>query len=145
MLKNLALSGEPIVKPVAQIFGSNVTKQFTATEIANTNIQIWDYRKRYMDYWNSTKENTSTGLPVDAVIAPTYPYAGIIRGKLKYFGYTPFANVLDYSVGVIPVTVADRNVDVYPHEFRPLSEQDSEVQRDCKSTVPVSKDFFNPI
>lgn len=137
VFKNLALSGEPIVDPVAQIFGSKPAKQYTATEMANTNIAIWAYRKKYMDYWNSSKEFTGTGRPVDAVIALTYPYAGVIPGKLKYFGYTPFANVLDYSVGVIPVTVADKNVDVYPAEFSPLSEADSEVRKDCKLLMLV--------
>lgn len=85
-----------------------------------------------MDHWTSTKYLTSTGLPIDAVIGPTYPYAGIIPGKLKYFGYTPFANVLDYSVGVIPITFADKEVDIYSSDFKPLSTFDSEVREDCE-------------
>ena len=136
MFNNLRLSGEPIAKSVAQIFGPNVAKQSTATEIAETNIAIWRFRKKYLNYWNSTTELTGTGRPVDAVIVPTYPYAGVIPGKLKYFGYTPFGNILDYSVGVIPVPVADKDVDVYSADFSPLSKMDSEVRNDCTLTSP---------
>jgi amidase len=133
VLKNLALSGEPIVDPVGQIFGSEPRKQFTASEIADTNVAIWRYRKKYADYWNGTKELTGTGRPVDAVITPTDVYAGVIPGKLKYFGYTLFGNVLDYSVGVIPVTTADKTVDVYPSgEYKALSDMDATVREDCE-------------
>ncbi|KAF2190967.1 amidase [Zopfia rhizophila CBS 207.26] len=108
VLKNLALSGEPIVDSVAQISGSKPGKQSTTSEIANTNIAIWRYRKKFMDYWNSTKDLTGTGRPVDAVIAPTYPYA----------------------VSVIPVITADKDVDVYPADFSPLilTLDDPEIQ-----------------
>lgn len=50
------------------------------------------------------------------------------RGRLEYIGYTLFANVLDYSVGVLPVTRADRLVDVYPEGFEALSEADEGVR-----------------
>lgn len=133
----LALSGEPIVGYVADIFGSEGPReQFIATEIADTNIAIWRYRKRYMDFWNSTKGLTGTGRPVDAVVAPTYPYAGVIPGKLKYAGYTPFADALDYSVGVLLVTIADKAIDVCPSgEHKPLSDLDATVREDCKHVV----------
>lgn len=86
-----------------------------------------------MDYWNSTTEITGTNRAVDAVITPTYPYAGVIPGKLKYAGYTPYGNVLDYSVGVIPVTTADKSTDVYPPgEYKPLSDMDATVREDCR-------------
>ncbi|KAJ4322436.1 hypothetical protein N0V94_002424 [Neodidymelliopsis sp. IMI 364377] len=146
VLSKFALSGEPIVDSVSQIFGAKPGKQSTATEMANVNIAIWDYRKRYMDYWNSTKELTGTGRPVDAVIAPTYPYAGIIPGKLKYAGYTPYGNVLDYSVGVIPVTKANKDVDKYPTDFTPFSEIDEEVRKDYDADLqhgsPIGLSIF---
>ena len=129
---------EPIVDCLKRVFGTEPRKEYTATEIADTNVAIWRYRKKYMDYWSSTKELTDTGRPVDAVIAPTYPYAGVIPGKLKYAGYTPFADVLDYSVGVIPVTTADKTVDIYPPgDSEALSELDAQTVKDCKSHTPV--------
>lgn len=128
----ISLSNEPVVPSVAQIFGQHPREQYSATRIADTNIAIWKYRKRYLDYWNSTSEITSTGRPVDAVIIPTFAYAGVIPGKLNYAGYTPFANILDYSVGVIPVTTVDKGVDIYPNDFTPLSDLDDTVKLDCE-------------
>lgn len=34
------------------------------------------YRKKYLDHWNSTKAQTETGRPVDAVLAPVSNWAG---------------------------------------------------------------------
>lgn len=38
--------------------------------------------------------------------------------------YTSFINVLDYTTIVTPVTFANKEVDVVPSEFRPLTEED---------------------
>jgi amidase len=118
VFNNLALSGEPIVPSVAAIFGTEPRKPYTAEQIAETSIVIWKYREKYEDYWNSN--------PVDAVIAPTYPHAGIIPGKLRY-GYTFYGNILDYSVGVIPVTTVDKSVDVRIQGYDALNERDKMV------------------
>lgn len=115
-----------------------------------------------MDYWNSTSKITKTGRPVDAVICAVAPYAAPVAGKYDYYGMTPslflplfgpkliypaeaddddsgmsvWANVLDYSASVFPVTTVDKNVDVSPPGYESLSEIDKKVHDSCKYFSP---------
>ena len=91
-----------------------------------------------MDYWNSTAELTGTGRPVDAVISPLAPFAAAIPEKYLYYGYSGTVNVLDYTSCTIPVTVADKEVDVVK-DFKPLSDQDRKVMDSCEFGVRKAK------
>jgi amidase len=105
--------------------------QKTALEIAKINVAKREYQKLYMDYWNSTSEVTGTGRPVDAVICPAAPHAAVIPNQYVHVGYTSFLNVLDYTGVAIPVTSADKNVDVArSREF--LTESDKNSHDSCK-------------
>ncbi|EUC56516.1 general amidase [Rhizoctonia solani AG-3 Rhs1AP] len=88
--------------------------------------QLWqlhkekrDLRKEYLDHWQATISRTTTGRPVDAVISPAVPYAATRHGKNISPFYTSLWNGVDYTVGVVPVTVVDPEVDkaVPPHAF----------------------------
>lgn len=58
--------------------------------------------------WQATKEYTSTGRPIDAVIAPISPQAGIQHKRPAFYhGYTCYWNVLDYPTVSFPVTSFD--------------------------------------
>jgi hypothetical protein len=46
-------------------------------------------------------------------------------------GYTCVFNVLDYSVSVIPVTRAKKDIDVYLSGYSPLNKMDTLVHDDC--------------
>lgn len=150
VLAGLATSGEPATGPITALFGTKPVEEATATSITETNKAIKQYRKQYLDYWNEKK--------VDAVIAPVSPHAAPEIGKLKHFGeflfhqgrglgkvvgadvggcldYTIWVNLLDYSAAVIPVTRADRDLDMYPAgEYTPLSEQDGVCRDGCMYT-----------
>lgn len=119
---------------VSQIFGDKPTEQKNGSHIAATNLRIREYRKEYLDYWNSTAALTGTGRPVDAFIAPVTPYAAAPPDKFRYYGYTPFANVLDYTSCAIPVTTADKSVDVYPEgeKYEPVNDMDKLVHEECE-------------
>jgi amidase len=62
-----ALSGEPMSDQVKMF--ESLDKEFTATEIAATNVEVRALKKEYLDYWGSTAQKTSTGRSVDAVIS----------------------------------------------------------------------------
>ena len=47
--------------------------EYSATDISKNNIAIREFRKDYMERWNATKDQTVTGRPVDAIIAPLAP------------------------------------------------------------------------
>ena len=129
----LAATGEPVVPTLADVFGHAPKAPLTPDEIQESNIAIRSYRADYLSYWASTASLTGTGRPVDAVIAPTTPYASPLVGKLRYSGYTTAFNLLDYSVCVVPVTRADKGIDRYGSGmFEALSEQDQVCYEECK-------------
>ncbi|CAI7644128.1 unnamed protein product [Penicillium glandicola] len=106
---HFGLSGE---SRAPQVIGTEDGVQLTASEIAALNVAKREYQKQYMDYWNSTTEVTGTGRPVDGLFCPLAPHAAVIPNEFKAFGYTGFVNLLDYTSLAIPVTFADKKVDV---------------------------------
>jgi amidase len=49
-------------------------------------IALRDYRKAYLEYWNSTAALTGTGKPVDALIAPVHHGPPPAMGRVRYMG-----------------------------------------------------------
>ncbi|KAF2713965.1 amidase [Pleomassaria siparia CBS 279.74] len=121
----LGLSGEPPVEQVA--FYANLDKEFTASEIAATNVKIRQLKKEYMDYWNNTAKVSKTGRPVDAVIMPLAPFPAARPGRYGYYGYSTVVNVLDYTSVVLPVTNVNRKIDDADEGYSPLNEVDKGV------------------
>ena len=101
-------------------------------EIAAINVTKRDYQKRYMDYWNSTVNVTGTGRPVDGIISPVSPFAAFRPMDFTQETYTFFVNALDYTSVVFPVTHADQAIDVVDTAFKPLSDDDKEIQDKCE-------------
>lgn len=105
-----------------------------------------EYELAYSDYWNSTAAVDDQ--IVDAVIMPVAPHAAVIPGKYYHTGisrrpvpfqesiqkpmltfrkipaYTEVINLMNYSAAVIPVTKADKSVDLVDDSYQPLSEID---------------------
>ena len=86
-----------------------------------------------MEYWNSTEAQTNTGRPVDGLIAPLAPFPAARPETYKYYGYSTFVNLLDYTSCVVPVTLADKTVDKYDSQFKPIGDLDKQVYETCKS------------
>ncbi|KAJ5595127.1 Amidase [Penicillium hispanicum] len=114
---HFGLSGET---EAPQVIVSENGTELTASEIAMLNVTKREYQKQYMDYWTSTKELTDTGRPVDGVFCPLAPFAAVIPKQYDYTSYTSFVNVLDYTSVSIPVTFADKKMDVRPSETSEL-------------------------
>jgi hypothetical protein len=47
-------------------------------------------------------------------------------------GYTTIVNLLDYTASTIPVTTADKSIDIVDPGFKPLSKLDERVMKTCK-------------
>jgi amidase len=83
-------TGEPILKRMSDI-GTSASTSEVGIYIKNTSISAFELfqiqkrrtalRKEYLDYWQSTKEVTSTGRPVDAIISPVAPFPPPPHGK----------------------------------------------------------------
>jgi amidase len=89
-----------------------------------------EYEAAYSDYWNSTAADED-GQIVDAVIMPAAPHAAVIPEKYHSPAYTEVINVLNYSAVAIPVTKADKSVDVVDTSYVPLSDDDKVNWDDC--------------
>lgn len=122
------LSGETPSPQITQIYGTTSKEEKNATEIAATNVAKRKWQKEYLDYWNSTSKITGTNRPVDGLISPLAPFAAARRETYSYYGYSAFVNGLDYTSVVVPVTTADKKTDSYPVDFKPLSEEDKNIQ-----------------
>ena len=47
-------------------------------------------------------------------------------------GYTTIVNLLDYTACTLPVTTADKSIDIIDPDNKPLSERDERVMKTCK-------------
>jgi amidase len=124
----MALSGEPLAPQISMTYGDGPKDQCSSTEISANNIALRRWQKEYMDYWNSTADSSGTGRPVDGLIAPIAPHTATRPSEYKYYSYSTFVNGLDYTSVVIPVTVADKSIDVQDASYQPLSEIDKTIQ-----------------
>lgn len=109
------------------------SEQANASEIAKTNVLKRQIQKEYMEYWNSTKELTSTGRPVDAILSPLAPFAAARPNLYTYLGYSCWVNLFDYPSVVVPVTIADKSVDKLDESYQPINDVDKKTQDCCKN------------
>lgn len=107
LFESFKLSGEPLAEQLGAAFGDKPREQMNGTAIAANNVTQRELRKGYMDYWNSTAGNTSTGRPVDAIIAPLAPFPAARPKMYAYYGYTTWVNLLDYTSVAVSQTFQD--------------------------------------
>lgn len=92
IVDNINLSGEPFVPEVADRFPDGRARTpISLLEYEDITVQLQEYRIAYHDYWESTKEQTSTGRPVDAVIFPVGPHTAPLPGKSYWWSTNLFA------------------------------------------------------
>ncbi|KAK4244361.1 amidase signature domain-containing protein [Corynascus novoguineensis] len=130
----LSLSGEPAVPDLAMNFGDkpgHLRPNETVNELWDTQRRRYEYQARYLQYWESTAAQTSTGEPVDAILVPVAPTVGYERGRGLYPGYTTVYNVLDYSAAVVRAGRADAARDLPYDKFEPQGDLDATIQAHC--------------
>ncbi|KAH0608793.1 uncharacterized protein H6S33_001021 [Morchella sextelata] len=87
-------------------------------------------QKEHLDHWRASG--------VDAVIAPVAPWAAVRRrasARMPYMGYTSVWNFHDYVAATLPVTMADRSVDLRDEGYVPVNEIDRAVWEDYEPDV----------
>ncbi|GAA5911054.1 uncharacterized protein JCM6883_004252 [Sporobolomyces salmoneus] len=111
----VALSSEPNLNGVL----SGDSKELSAFEYWRLCLRRKQYITKQLAAWEATQEQTGTGRPIDAMIAPVAPYTSFTHDSQQYIGYTGTFNVTDQSVGIVPVTsVTKEDVKAEPHEFK---------------------------
>ena len=122
--KDFDLSGEPQAEQALVAYHD----QANASDIMATNIEKREAQKDYMEYWNSTRHQTDTGEPVDAIISPLAPFPAATPKGYTYYGYSVWVNMLDYTSVVVPVTNVDKNVDKKNENFKAFDDVDQKTQ-----------------
>lgn len=130
MRTHFQLSGET---PQFLLLQGTPDQEIRVSELAALNVEKREYQKSYMEYWNSTVDITGTGRPVDGLICPTAVHPAPAPNKYNYGAmFTGLANVLDYTSVVIPVTHANKTIDVPLSADKALNEKDRKSQEECK-------------
>ncbi|GAA5830768.1 hypothetical protein JCM11251_001068 [Rhodosporidiobolus azoricus] len=97
-------------------------------ELYQLNRQKEIYQQDFLAVWLSTAMRTSTGRPVDALIAPTTAMTACKPGGMKWGGYGAIASLLDLPAACMPIGQVDPERDVKTNEgFEALSEWDQVV------------------
>ncbi|KAL5345357.1 Acetamidase [Pseudogymnoascus australis] len=121
----LKASGEPAIPNIADLVSPNLPKM-NINELWNVNLQKWDYQCEYLSKIREFEKKL--GRELDAIIAPVAPTAAIRHNHFKYYGYASAINILDFTSVVVPVTYADKAIDVKNEELKPLTDIDKLVQ-----------------
>ncbi|KAK3371231.1 amidase signature domain-containing protein [Lasiosphaeria ovina] len=120
---HLDLSGEPLIPDLQEAF--KLRQPMDLLKYQSLTLEGLEYEAAYSDYWNSTAER-GDGQIVDAVIMPVAPHAAVIPGKYYHTAYTEVINLINYSSAVIPVTKADKSVDIVDESYQPLNPIDEQ-------------------
>ncbi|PWI66506.1 hypothetical protein PCL_04919 [Purpureocillium lilacinum] len=118
-------SGEPAIPNFKDLINPTLPK-LDINRTWDANLEKWNYQNEYLAKLRELEEKL--GREVDAIIAPITPTAAVRHDRFKYYGYATAINVLDFTSVVVPVTFADKNVDVQNASFEPLTEMDKTVQ-----------------
>ncbi|EEH47555.1 uncharacterized protein PADG_03639 [Paracoccidioides brasiliensis Pb18] len=132
---HFGISGETFIKELSLFFGKEPRPQKNAEQIAAINVAKREYQKLYLEYWNSTADVTGTGRPADGFFCPVAPFPAARRGKTNYVTYTTFVNILDYSSITIPITLADKAVDILELDYKPLNERDKKIHDEYDAEI----------
>lgn len=125
VLGQISASGEPSIPNIKDLLNPDKGK-IDMNQLWDVHLRKWNYQSEYLDKWREFEEQH--GKELDAIIAPITPTAAIRHNQFRYYGYASVINLLDFTSVVVPVTFADKNVDVKRAGHQPLSSVDANVQ-----------------
>ncbi|KAH7140245.1 amidase signature domain-containing protein [Dactylonectria estremocensis] len=121
----LDASGEPAIPNLADLLNPSQIKM-DMNELWDAQLEKWKYQCEYLSVIRAFEEKY--GAELDAIIAPVAPHASVRHDQYKYYGYTSAINLLDFTSVVVPVSFADKTIDIPNTSFTPLTEMDGLVQ-----------------
>ncbi|CAG8407897.1 unnamed protein product [Penicillium salamii] len=132
ILNNLKASGEPVLPYNKRVLKSTKS-HLNVNELWEIQLKQWEYQSKYLERWRKFEEETGTKL--DAIIAPVAATAAIRHGQFRYYGYSSVINLLDFTSAVVPVTFAQKSVDLKPSNYTPLNKLDAAVHAEYDPEV----------
>jgi len=106
----LERSGEPALPRIQRILDrAHPLSAFETWQLQQRKLII---QKAYLDRWNATLEQSTTGRAMDLILTAAKPTVATTHDKAPvYVGYAAFVNLLDYPSVVIPITQVDPEID----------------------------------
>ncbi|KAJ9244164.1 hypothetical protein DTO021D3_8484 [Paecilomyces variotii] len=123
--RDINASGEPAIPNIKDLLQPNI-KKADMNELWDVQLKKWNYQVEYLAKWREAEEQL--GKELDAIIAPITPTAAVRHNQFRYYGYASAINLLDFTSVVVPVTFADKTIDVKKENYKPLNELDGVVQ-----------------
>lgn len=121
-------TGEPLQGFVEKWLGHSAgVKPQTVFETWQNQHQRTLLAEKFLNRWQRTAEQTSSGRPIDALIMPSTPFPAIRHGGGYPWQYGTLSPLLDLTTGVFPVTKVDLEKDRVPEDWQPISAKDKEV------------------
>jgi len=97
-------AGEPPVPMTEWILShAKGRKPYPVSETWKLNVQREQFRARALQHWNNTRQRTSSGRPVDAILAPIAPTLASRHDCTRWWGYSSYWNLVDYPAAVFPI------------------------------------------
>jgi amidase len=135
VFSTLAASGEPAIPNFKDLINPSLPK-IDMNELWSVHLQKWAYQSSYLEQWRLRE--AELGREIDAFIAPITPTAAVRHNQFKYYGYASAINLLDWTSVVVPVTFADKALDMKKEGYEPLNELDATVQEECKCFISLT-------
>ena len=121
-------SGEPVIPNISEFVEDNPKTDINALWDIQT--EKWKYQTEYLEQFRIAEQKL--GKEIDAIIAPIAPHAAVRHNQYNYYGYSFAINLLDFTSVVVPVTFADKEVDIKDKDFKAISDLDQLVQDECE-------------
>lgn len=127
MFRDISASGEPAIPNIKDLLNPYLPKS-DINDVWDIQLQKWKYQCEYLTRWREVED--ALGKELDAIVCPITPTAAIRHNQFKYYGYASVINLLDFTSVVVPVTFADKTVDLKNEAREPLSEMDTVVSEE---------------
>jgi amidase len=118
-------SGEPNIPNFEDLLNPTLPK-VDMNELWAAHLKKWAYQCEYLEQFRLAEE--TLGSEIDAIVMPITPTAAIRHNQFKYYGYASAINLLDFTSVVVPVTFANKAIDLGTEGYIPLNELDGVVQ-----------------
>ena len=126
--RHMAASGEPPIEMLKENF-QPVSTRIDLNTLWKLQSERTDYQREYLNMWQEQYPM------VDAWILPVAPHAAIEHNKYKYYGYSTLINLLDWSAITIPVTYADKELDLKDVDYKAINDLDSIINEEYDADV----------
>ncbi|KAF2736543.1 acetamidase-like protein [Polyplosphaeria fusca] len=123
-----------LLEPTDEPFRPEMASYAEATELGTydmwkLHIERSELQRQYLEQWMSHGE-------LDAILAPTTPFATVENGGFKHVGYTGVYNIVDYATVSFPSgVVADKDKDQSLSEHTPLSQTCKEIHQEYNAEL----------